>query len=114
MENREDLVEKVINEGHNIAEKIKDATSVEKLNELEDEIQEYINFVDQNFGSEDEFSDVEEKASELSFYLIMAVEEKARHLECHYENPEEIGNDGVDNFLDFLDAKKWLEKDSAE
>ncbi|MBQ1298806.1 hypothetical protein IIY24_03170 [Candidatus Saccharibacteria bacterium] len=114
MENSDNLVDRAVNEGHNIADKIKRATSVSDLGRLNNEIQGYMDFVDENFGSKDEFSENGEKYSELSFYLTMAIEEKERHLEYNYENPGEIGNDGVDSFLNFLDSKQWIKKGGAE
>lgn len=106
--NREEKIKKVIRDSHNIADKILKANTMMALQSLIPEIETYSNFVNQEFGDLDEFSeDPLEKYSELTFYCHMALEEKTDRLEYYAEHPEEISQ-GVSDFLNYLDSRKWL------
>lgn len=107
MEN--DLVKKAISEGYEIAEKIRSAKSIAEVEALKEEIKQYSNFVNEEFFEIDEYEDYNEKYCELSFYLTMAIEEKTRHLDYGYID----GNEGVDDFIDYLNSKEWV-KNSAK
>ena len=103
-------IEKAIREGRAIAEKIKNAESVSDIDALDKEIEQYCDFVDENFG---EPSDLDgEKECDLSAALYMAAEEKARQLE-YYPGKDEAGNEDVVYFEKMLDAQSWV-KNNAE
>lgn len=97
------LIEKAIKDGHLIAEKIKNANSVVEIDDLTDEIEEYCDFIDENFGVVNDF---DEKKCELSTTLFMATEEKARQLE-YYPEKKALGNDDIIDFENMLDSKYW-------
>lgn len=102
---KEELIEKVIKDGHKIADKIRSAATVEEVDALESEIERYSDFVDENFGI---YDDIGEKNCELSMMLFMAAEEKARYLEYHQDEPREISNESVKDFEEMLDSKEWV------
>ena len=109
---RSEIIEKVINDGHLIANKIRNASSISDINDLSDEIEKYYSFVNENVGEVDELSENEELYSQLSFYLSMAIETKERHLAYPHEEIKDYGNEDVDTFEEYLDSKEWL-KNSA-
>ena len=106
MTNKNDaLVEKAMKDGYSIAEKIKNANSVAEIDNLTDEIEEYCDFVDENFGV---FNDFDEKKCDLSAMLFMAAEEKARQLE-YYPDKKVLGNDDAVDFENMLDSRYWVD-----
>ena len=106
--NKEEKIKKVIRDSHNIADKILKANTMMALQSLIPEIETYSDFVNQEFGDLDEFSeDPLEKYSELTFYCHMALEDKTDHLEYYAGHPEEVSQ-GVSDFLNYLDSRKWL------
>ena len=106
--NREEKIKKAIRDSRNIADKIFKANTMMALQSLIPEIETYSDFVNQEFGDLDEFSeDPLEKYSELTFYYYMALEEKTDHLKYYAEHPEEISQ-GVSDFLNYLDSRKWI------
>lgn len=102
----EKLVEKVIKEGHAIADKIRNAKTLDEVEKLSSEIEEYSDFVNENFGVLDDFGEDGEKYCELAFYIHMAAKEKTRQLE-YYPNETEAGNEDVSDFEYYLDSKAW-------
>ena len=102
-------VKEVVENGHSIAEKIKNASSVSDIDALSEEIEKYCDFVNENFGIIDDFG---EKTCELSFMLYMAAEEKARQIE-YYPDKNEAGNEDILDFEKMLESKNWI-KNSAE
>jgi len=108
MKSNEELVKKALREGHEIADEISKAKSDLDLDKLSDKIEEFYDFVNENFGSVDEFDENSEKYSDLSFYLSMAIETKSRHLAYPHDEIEDYGNEGVHDFEYYLDSKEWL------
>jgi len=107
MEN--DLVKKAISDGHKIAEKIRSAKSNAEVDALNEEIEQYTNFVNEEFFEDDDYEEYNEKFCELTFYLTMALEEKTRLLDYGYID----GNGGVDIFINYLESREWV-KNSAK
>lgn len=107
--NAAEKVRKAIEEGHLIANKIKNASNISTIDTLSGEIEKYCDFMNKNFGVIDDFN---EKTCALSFMLHMAAEEKARQLE-YYPDKTEAGNEDVSDFENMLDSKIWI-KNSAE
>ena len=106
--NREEKIKKVIRDSRNIADKILKANTYVALQSLIPEIETYSDFVNQEFGDLDEFSENPlEKHSELAFYCHMALEEKTDHLKYYAEHPKETSQ-GVSDFLNYIDSKQWI------
>ncbi len=108
MSTDEKLVEKAIKNGHAIADKIRNAKTIDEVEKLSSEIEEYSDFVNENFGIPDDFGEYSEKYCELDFYIHMAAETKNDHLYYYAGNPN-MGNEGVDDFESYLESKEWLQ-----
>ena len=103
-----DVIELAIKRGENLANKINLAKTTAQLDILYKEVENYTNFIDNEFGIIDDFSEKNEKYFELSFYAYMAVNEKSDKLEYYNAHPEEMAS-GVEDFLDYLESMKWLQ-----
>ena len=101
------LIEIAIRDGTKLADEIKSATTESQLDELENKVEKYTIFLDDNFSYSNDSLPEDNRFCELSFYIYMALNEKRDHLEYYNAHPEVI-RDGVLDFLDFLDSKKWL------
>lgn len=108
--NKQEIVEKTIEDGHLLATKIREANSIEEIKKLKEEIEQFSDFANNNFGETDDFAEDDEPYSDLSFYLTMAIETKERHLDYSHENAINYGNEGVDTFEEYLDSKNWTIK----
>ena len=102
-----DLAEIAIRDGLKLADEIKSATTESQLDELENKVEKYTIFLDDNFSYSNDSLPEDDRFCELSFYIYMALNEKRDHLEYYNAHPE-ITSDGVLDFLDFLDSKNWL------
>lgn len=102
-----DLAEIAIRDGIKLADEIKSATTESQLDELENKIEKYTIFLDNNFSYSNDSLPEDNRFCELSFYIYMALNEKRDHLEYYNSHPA-VTSDGVLDFLDFLDSKKWL------
>lgn len=101
------LAEIAIRDGIKLADEIKSATTESQLDELENKVEKYTIFLDDNFSYSNDSLPEDDRFCELSFYIYMTLNEKRDHLEYYNAHPEVI-SDGVLDFLDFLDSKKWL------
>ena len=101
------VVESAIKQGKNLANKINLAKTTAQLDILYKEVEKYTNFIDNEFGIIDDFSEKNERCCELSFYAYMAANEKNDNLEYYNAHPEEMAS-GVEDFLDYLESMKWL------
>lgn len=109
---KDELIEKIINDGIAIADKIKAAKTVKEIESLDKEIKELADIIDDNFGIELDFDD--EKENGLSSMLYMAAEEKIRQLE-YYPEQDKTRNADTDYFLDYLLSRNWIDyKNRAE
>ncbi|TWO98698.1 hypothetical protein EUA79_02805 [TM7 phylum sp. oral taxon 351] len=100
------LIEKAIQDGKKLAEEINSAKSEIQLDKLEGNIEQYANFLDNNFSYSNDSLPEDDRFCELSFYIYIALEEKGDHLEYYNEHPE-VTSDGVVDFLDYLESMKW-------
>src|SRR5574344_1066235 len=74
------LIEKVLNDGHKIAEEIRKAKTLDDLEDLDSQIDFYTSYVDNNFGEHDDEQYPDEKNSELTYILSDAMEDKEVYL----------------------------------
>jgi hypothetical protein len=100
-------IELAVKQGESLANKINLAKTTTQLDTLYKEVENYTNFINNEFGIIDDFSEKNEKYCELSFYAHMAVNEKSDNLEYYIVHPEEMAS-GVEDFLDYLKSMKWL------
>ena len=102
------VIDKIISDGQLLADKITKAKTINELEALSTELDEYSEKANDNFGIIDEFSEqLDEKYCDLTFYLYMAREEKEDHLEYYASHPDVI-SDGVLDFLHYLHSKEWV------
>ena len=69
-------IELAVKQGESLANKINLAKTTTQLDILYKEVENYTNFINNEFGIIDDFSEKNEKYCELSFYTYMAVNEK--------------------------------------
>lgn len=103
------IIEKIILDGHSIANKIKSAGSVSELEKMSDEIAKYSNLVDENFGILDDFDG--RKDSELSTFLYVALDwAKKSHYPENKDNSatKQLAENFTQDFISFLDSKQWI------
>ena len=101
------LAEIAIRDGTKLADEIKSATIESQLDELENKVEKYTIFLDDNFSYSNGSLPEDDRFCELSFYIYMALNEKRDHLEYYNAHPE-ITSDGVVDFLDYLESMKWI------
>ena len=101
------LAEIAIRDGMELADEIKSAITETQLDELENEVEKYTIFLDDNFSYSNDSLPEDDRFCELSFYIYMALNEKRDHLEYYNAHPE-ITSDGVVDFLDYLESMKWI------
>ena len=104
---KSNAVELAIKQGKNLANKINLAKTTIQLDILYKEVENYTNFINNEFGIIDDFSEKNKKYCELSFYAHMAVNERSDNLEYYNAHPE-LTSDGVLDFLDYLESMKWI------
>lgn len=100
------LAEIVIRDGKKLADEIKSATTESQLDELENKVEKYTIFLDDNFSYSNDSLPEDDRFCELSFYIYMALNEKRDHLE-YYNAHREVTSDGVLDFLNYLNFMKW-------
>ena len=72
------LAEIAIRNGMKLADGIKSATSESQLDELENKVEKYTIFLDDNFSYSNDSLLEDNRFCELSFYIYMALNEKKR------------------------------------
>ena len=85
-------IELAVKQGESLANKINLAKTTTQLDTLYKEVENYTNFINNEFGIIDDFSEKNEKYCELSFYAYMAVNEKGDNLEYYNAHPEEMAS----------------------
>lgn len=102
------VINSIIDSGHEIAMKLQEAKTLSDIDALKNDVDSYSDYVNNQVGFVDEFADDgDEKYSDISFYLMMAVKEKEEHIDYYNKHPEEI-SDGILDFEEYLDSKEWL------
>ena len=106
------MVDRVLKEGFLIAKKIQETDDISSSGPLLIEIEKYCDFVNENFGVVDDFSE-NKKYCDIDFYIHMAIKEKEEHLE-YYKKHGDITSNGILDFLDYLNSKEWLKTKNAD
>ena len=102
------LIEKAIKDGHLIAEKIKNANSVVEIDDLTDEIEEYCDFIDENFGVVNDF---DEKDCSLTISLYVALDWRKKSLFIENKNNRmtaRLSTEFLRQFIEELESKSWV------
>lgn len=94
--------DKIIADGHAIADRLANA-SLSDLEKLEKDIDQYADYVDEQFGIVNEFGD---KDCELSTFLYVALD---WHKKGQVDpSAQTLAKDYLEDYVNFLDSKKWV------
>lgn len=104
--------ERVLAEGHEIAEMISSASNPSDLENMKDKIAAYTDFVDENFGTAGDPD--EEKESQLSLMLYVAVGWKRSALENGNKDTLRLAEKYLTEFKDYLESGDWVKNSSSE
>lgn len=100
------LVEKAYNDGLAVASLIRNAANEKEAEIALEKVDEYCDFLYDNFGIENEDDTVEGESCYLAFDFYEGAEAKLRNV--HYTNNALQGNYGIDTFIQQLYSGYWL------
>ena len=95
---RAKLVNKVIEDGHEIIDRMRLISSLSELEELALDIDSYADFVNENFGEPSDVSDGKWCSLMTSLY--------PENLD--YEPTQNLAKQFMDGFIDELDGESWV------
>lgn len=105
---RAKLINKVIEDGHEIINRMRLISKFSELEELLPDIDRYTDFVNENFGEPSDFSD--EKWCSLMTSLYVALDWKRKSLypeNLDFEPTQVLAKDFMDGFIKELDGESW-------
>lgn len=106
---RAKLINKVIEDGHEIIDKMRPISSLSELEKLEPIIEKYADFVDENFGEPLDFSDEKDCSLTTSLYVALDWKRKSLyHENINYEPTQILAKDFMDGFIKELDGESWV------
>lgn len=106
---RAKLINKVIEDGHAIIDKMRLISSLSKLEELEPIIDKYADFVDENFGEPSDLDDEKECSLTTSLYVALDWKRKSLYPEnLDYEPTQVLAKEFMDGFIKELDGESWV------
>lgn len=106
---RAKLINKVIEDGHAIIDKMRPISSLSELEELVPEIDKYTDFVNENFGEPLDFSDEKDCSLTTSLYVSLDWKRKSLYPEnLDFEPTQVLAKDFMDGFIDELDGESWV------
>ena len=106
---RAKLINKVIEGGHIIIDKMRTTSSLSELEELVPNIDRYSDFVNENFGEPSDFSDGKWCSLMTSLYVALDWKRKSLYPEnLNYDPTQVLAKDFMDGFIDELDGESWV------
>ena len=106
---RAKLINKVIEDGHEIIDKMRPISSLSELEKLEPIIEKYADFVDENFGEPLDFSDEKDCSLTTSLYVALDWKRKSLYPEnLDYRPTQNLAKQFMDGFIDELDGESWI------
>ena len=106
---RAKLINKVIEDGHEIIDRMRLISKFSELEELKPIIDKYADFVDENFGEPSDFSDGKWCSLMTSLYVALDWKRKSLYPEnLDYEPTQVLAKDFMDGFIDELDGESWV------
>lgn len=106
---RAKLINKVIEDGHEIIDKMRPISKLSELKKLEPIIDKYTDFVNENFGEPSDFSDGKWCSLMTSLYVALDWKRKSLYPEnLDYEPTQNLVKDFMDGFIDELDGESWV------
>ena len=105
---RAKLINKVIEDGHEIIDKMRSISSLSELEKLEPIIEIYADFVDENFGEPSDLDDEKECSLTTSLYVALDWKRKSLYPEnLNYEPTQVLVKIFMDDFIEELDGESW-------
>lgn len=106
---RAKLINKVIEDGHMIIDKMRLISSLSELEELALDIDSYADFVDENFGEPSDLDDEKECSLTTSLYVALDWKRKSLYQEnLDFEPTQVLAKDFMDGFIKELDGESWV------
>ena len=106
---RAKLINKVIEDGHEIIEKMRPISKLSEFKKLALIIDKYTDFVNENFGEPSDFSDGKWCSLMTSLYVALDWKRKSLYPEnLDYEPTQNLVKDFMDGFIDELDGESWV------
>lgn len=106
---RAKLINKVIEDGHEIIDRMRPISKISELEELKPIIDIYADFVDQNFGELSDLDDEKECSLTTSLYVALDWKKKSLYAEnLDYEPTQILAKDFMDGFIKELDGESWV------
>lgn len=106
---RAKLINKVIEDGHEIIDRMRLISKSSELEELKPIIDKYADFVDENFGEPLDFSDEKDCSLTTSLYVALDWKRKSLYPEnLDFEPTQVLAKDFMDGFIDELDGESWV------
>ena len=105
---RAKLINKVIEDGHEIIDKMRPISKISELKKLEPIIDKYTDFVNENFGEPLDFSDEKDCSLTTSLYVALDWKRKSLYPEnLDFEPTQVLAKDFMDGFIKELDGESW-------
>ena len=106
---RAKLINKVIEDGHEIIDRMRLISKFSELEELKPIIDKYADFVDENFGEPLDFSDEKDCSLTTSLYVALDWKRKSLYPEnLDFEPTQILAKDFMDGFIKELDGESWV------
>ena len=106
---RAKLINKVIEDGHEIIDRMRLISKSSELEELKPIIDKYADFVDENFGEPLDFSDEKDCSLTTSLYVALDWKRKSLYPEnLDFEPTQVLAKDFMDGFIEELDGESWV------
>lgn len=105
---RAKLINKVIEDGHEIIDRMRLISKSSELEELKPIIDKYADFVDENFGEPSDLDDEKECSLTTSLYVAFDWKRKSLYPEnLDYEPTQVLAKEFMDGFIRELDDESW-------
>ena len=106
---RAKLINKVIEDGHEIIDRMRPISKISELKKLELIIDKYTDFVNENFGEPSDFSDGKWCSLMTSLYVALDWKRKSLYPEnLDFEPTQVLAKDFMDGFIEELDDESWV------
>ena len=106
---RAKLINKVIEDGHAIIDKMRLISSLSELEELIPEIDKYTDFVNENFGEPSDVSDGKWCSLTTSLYVALDWKRNSLYTEnLDFKPTQVLAKDFMDGFIEELDGESWV------
>lgn len=106
---RAKLINKVIEDGHEIIDKMRLISKSSELEELKPIINNYADFVNENFGEPSDVSDGKWCSLMTSLYVALDWKRNSLYPEnLDFEPTQVLAKDFMDGFIEELDGESWV------